>query len=122
MQVAAAAVATAVVAPLAGPVAIPMTVPALTSFAWLALVAGVGAPLMLFALIARRGPTQGTSLLFLVPAVTALAGWPLLGEQVGGVAVLGLVVAALGLWLGRRRPAAVTTRRTVERPEPVAAH
>jgi drug/metabolite transporter (DMT)-like permease len=121
VQVAAGAVATAVVAPLAGPVTIPMTVPALTTFAWLALVTGVGAPLLLFALIARRGATQGTSLLFVVPGVTALVGWPLLGQPVGGVAVVGLLVAAVGLWLGRRRPAAVTARRTAERREPVVA-
>jgi drug/metabolite transporter (DMT)-like permease len=58
---------------------------------------------MLLALISRHGPTRGTSLLFLVPAVTALVGWVLLREHVGAVAVLGLVVAGAGLWLGRRR-------------------
>jgi hypothetical protein len=35
--------------------------------------------------------------------------------------VVGLLVAAVGLWLGRRRPAAVTARRTSERREPVVA-
>jgi drug/metabolite transporter (DMT)-like permease len=121
VQVAAGAAATAVVAPLAGPVTIPMTVPALTTFAWLALVTGIGAPLLLFALIARRGATQGTSLLFVVPGVTALVGWPLLGQPVGAVAVVGLLVAGVGLWLGRARPATATTRRTADRREPVPA-
>jgi drug/metabolite transporter (DMT)-like permease len=120
VQVATGAVATAVVAPLAGPVTIPMTMPALTTFAWLALVTGIGGPLLLFGLIARGGATRGTSLLFVVPGVTALVAWPLLGQPVGGVAVLGLLVAAVGLWPARR-PAAVTTRRTAQRREPVAA-
>jgi drug/metabolite transporter (DMT)-like permease len=120
VQVAVGAVATAVVAPLAGPIMIPITMPALTTFAWLALVTGIGGPLLLFALIARAGATRGTSLLFVVPGVTALVAWPLLGQPVGRVAVLGLLVAAVGLWLARR-PAAVTTRRTSQRPEPVAA-
>ena len=103
-QVAAAAVVLAVWAPLRGPLAIPVTTQAVVSFLWLALVAGVGAPLLLFALIARRGPTGGTSLLFAVPAVTALAAWPLLGTPVHLTAVVGLLVAAVGLWLSRRAP------------------
>jgi drug/metabolite transporter (DMT)-like permease len=87
------------------------------SFTWLAL-AGVAGPLMLFALIARHGPARGTSLLFVVPAVTALIGWVLIREPVGRVAVLGLVIAGSGLWLGRRRtPARIATPA----PPPVAA-
>src|SRR5262245_16169625 len=103
LQVAAAAVVTAAWAPFAGSLALPAEVSAWVSFSWLALVAGVVGPLMLLALIARHGPTRGTSLLFLVPAVTALVAWVLLGEQVGAVAVVGLVVAGIGLWLGRSR-------------------
>jgi len=67
----------AVWAPLRGPVSMPLTAHALTSFAWLALVAGVGAPLLLFALIRQRGATRASSFLFVVPAVTALAAWPI---------------------------------------------
>jgi len=119
LEVVAGAGVTAVVAALAGPLTIAATVPAWTTFLWLALVTGIGAPLLLFALIARRGPTQGTSLLFVVPAVTALAAWPVLGEPVGPVALVGLVVAGAGLWLARSRPAAVTTRRTAGTAEPV---
>jgi drug/metabolite transporter (DMT)-like permease len=114
VQVAAAAVVTAAIAPFAGSLAIPAELSAWASFAWLALFAGVAAPLMLLALISRHGPTRGTSLLFLVPAVTALVAWVLLGEHVGVVAVVGLVVAGAGLWLGRRRtPAAAPVREPV---------
>lgn len=120
VQVAAAAVVTAVVAPLSGSLTIPATLPAWGSFLWLALVTGIGGPLLLFALIARRGPTQGTTWLFLVPGTTALAAWPLLGEAVGPVAMVGLGVAAAGLWLGRNRPAARLDRRTSASREPVA--
>jgi drug/metabolite transporter (DMT)-like permease len=116
VQVAAAAVATAVWAPFAGSLRIPETASALTSFGWLALVAGVVGPLLLLALIQRHGPTRGTSLLFLVPSVTAFLAWVLLGEPVGLVALLGLAIAGLGLWLGRRTPAPVSPPV----PEPVA--
>jgi hypothetical protein len=54
-----------------------------------------------------------------VPGVTALVGWPLLGQPVGAVAVVGLLVAGVGLWLGRARPPTATTRRTADRREPV---
>jgi len=113
VQVAAGAVVAAVWAPFAGSLTIPAEVSAWASFSWLAVVAGVVGPLMLLALISRHGPTRGTSLLFLVPAVTAMVGWVLLREHVGAVAVLGLVVAGVGLWLGRRRT-------TVPRRDPVA--
>lgn len=118
LEIVAGASVTAVVAILAGPLTIAATVPAWTSFLWLALVTGIGAPLLLFVLIARRGPTQGTSLLFVVPAVTAIVAWPVLGQPVGAVALLGLVVAGAGLWLARRPTAAVTSRRTPEPAEP----
>jgi drug/metabolite transporter (DMT)-like permease len=89
----------AVWAPLRGPVSIPVTAHALGTFAWLALVAGVGAPLLLFTLIRQRGATRASSYLFVVPAVTAIAAWPILGAPLQPTAVLGLVVAATGLWL-----------------------
>jgi drug/metabolite transporter (DMT)-like permease len=116
VQVAVAAVTTAVWAPIAGSLEIPTTASALASFGWLALVAGVVGPLLLLALIQRHGPARGTSLLFLVPSVTAFLGWALLREPVGLVAVVGLGIAGLGLWLGRRTPVVVD-----DVPEPVAA-
>jgi len=93
----------AVWAPLAGDVTIPLSGPNLATFAWLALVAGVGAPLLFFALVRTRGATAASSHLFVVPAVTALAAWPLLGERPGAwtVAGLGVVVVALMLATGR---------------------
>jgi len=96
----------AVWAPLAGDLSIPLTGPDLAVFAWLALVAGVGAPLLFFALVRRRGATSASSHLFVVPAVTALAAWPLLGTPLGAwtVAGLGIVVIALMLATGRLVP------------------
>lgn len=104
-QVFAATAVLAVWAPSQGSLAMPLTVTAVASYLWLAVVAGVGAPLLFFALIRQRGAPRATSLLFLVPAVTALAGWPILGRPVGPAAVVGLAVAGAGLWLARRAPA-----------------
>lgn len=113
VQLAAATVVLAVWAPLAGPLSIPLTAHALGSFAWLALVTGVGAPLLLFALIRTRGATGATILLFPVPAVTALVSWPVLGTPVSVGAIVGLALAAASLWLVRRRAA---VRPPVPRP------
>jgi drug/metabolite transporter (DMT)-like permease len=89
----------AVWAPLRGPLSIPITAHALSTFAWLALVTGVGGPLLLFTLIRQRGATRASSYLFLVPAVTAIGAWPILGTPLQPTAIVGLAVAASGLWL-----------------------
>ena len=89
-------------APLAGPVAVPDTVRAIGSLLWIALVPGVVGPLLFFALIKKRGATRASSLLFVVPAVTAIAAWPILGAPLGATTVLGLAIAAAGLWLTLR--------------------
>jgi drug/metabolite transporter (DMT)-like permease len=97
-------VATAVLAvwaPLRGTVDLPFTAQGVGTFAWLSLVTGVGAPLLLFALIRRRGATGASSLLFVVPAVTALAAWPILGTPVGVATVAGVAVVAVALRLVR---------------------
>lgn len=110
LQVIAGAVVLAVWAPEKGTLAMPFTVHGVSTFLWLSLVTGVGAPLLMFALIRRRGATAASSLLFVVPAVTAFAAWPLLGTKVGALAVVGLVIAAAGMVLaGRRRPTPTTT-------------
>ncbi|HZC71519.1 MAG TPA: DMT family transporter [Jatrophihabitans sp.] len=89
----------AVWAPLRGPISMPLTGQALGSFAWISLVTGVGAPLLLFALIRQRGATRASSYLFVVPAVTALAAWPILGTPIEPTTIAGLVVSGAGLWL-----------------------
>lgn len=96
-------------APLDGPLTIPLTAHGLLSFGWLALIAGVGAPLLLFALIRQRGATRASSYLFVVPAVTAIAAWPILGTRIGPLTLAGLVIVAVALWLARPR-----TRMAVE--------
>ena len=100
-------------APLRGSVAIPLTGHALGTFAWLAIVTGVGAPLLLFALIRGRGATRASSsYLFSVPAVTAIAAWPILGVRLGVLTLVGLVIVAIALRLGRPRPQPPQDRRS----------
>ena len=71
---------------------------------WLALVISVGAQLLLYRLIAAGNLVNVTSLFYLVPVVTALMDWLLLGNRLGlwGVAGMTLVVAGLWLVFGKR--------------------
>ena len=109
VELAAAFVVMAVWAPLKGNLTIPLTAHALGTFAWLTLIAGVGAPLLLFALIRQRGATGASSLLFVVPAVTAIAAWPILGTPIGPLTLVGLVVVGFALRLARPVADAVAT-------------
>lgn len=121
-ELAVAFVVLAVWAPLRGSVAIPLTAHAVGTFAWLALVSGVGAPLLLFTLIRTRGATRTSSYLFVVPAVTAIAAWPILGTPPGLLTVAGLVVVAVALWLARPRTASGQRRRSAASSSAGAAY
>jgi drug/metabolite transporter (DMT)-like permease len=101
VELAASAVVLAASAPFAGSLRIPFSAPALLAFGYVALVAGVGAPLLFFALIQERGATRASSLLFVVPSVTALFARAVLGAPIGVTAFVGFIVAGGGLWLAR---------------------
>jgi drug/metabolite transporter (DMT)-like permease len=113
VEVAAGFAVIAVWASLAGTVALPLSAVGLASFAWLAVVAGVGAPLLLFALVRRRGATGASSHLFVVPAVTAVAAWPLLGTPLGLWTVVGLAIVVVALMLATGRLPVASVRPAV---------
>jgi drug/metabolite transporter (DMT)-like permease len=96
---------------------VPDTARAIGSLLWIALVPGVVGPLLLFALIKKRGATRASSLLFVVPAVTAIAAWPILDAPMGATTVAGLGIAAAGLRLTisahRQQPEAGPAQRPV---------
>lgn len=72
--------------------------------AWLVVVLSLGAVLLLFVLL-RRGTAAGVSSLFyLVPPATAVEAYVLLREELPGVSLAGIVLAALGVALVLRPP------------------
>jgi drug/metabolite transporter (DMT)-like permease len=99
VEVAAGCAVLAVWAPLQGEVALSQTPTGILSFAWIALATGAGGPLLLNALVRRGGATRASSYLFVVPAVTALAAWPLLGTPLGPLTVVGLAIVVVALVL-----------------------
>jgi drug/metabolite transporter (DMT)-like permease len=125
VEVAAGCAVLAVWAPLKGEVALTASPTGIATFAWLALFAGVGAPLLLNALVRRSGATRASSHLFVVPAVTALVAWPLLGKPLGPLTVVGLVIVVVALSLAtgriggpRRLRSPASSGRTPHRTSP----
>lgn len=90
---------------LHGGLDIPLTGRALGATSWLTFVNAVGGPLIFYFLVRTRGATRTSSLLFIVPAATAIVSWPVLGQRLGLTALAGLVVAGAGVTLIQRRPA-----------------
>ena len=66
---------------------------------WLVLVLSLGAVSLLYVLIRRGAASRVASLFFLVPPCTALIAWPLFGETLGPVALLGMALTAAGVAL-----------------------
>jgi drug/metabolite transporter (DMT)-like permease len=64
---------------------------------WLGLVISVGTTFLLYRLIAQGNLVNVTSLFYLVPGVTAVMDWALLGHSMSLVAMLGLVLIVTGL-------------------------
>lgn len=68
---------------------------------WVALVLSIGAISLLNHLIRSGTAVNVASLFYTVPAVTALMAWGIFGETLTGLSLVGMVVAALGVWLAR---------------------
>ena len=70
---------------------------------WLGIGMSVGALIVLVTLVRRMDASRVGALLLLVPAVTAIASWPVLGEAVHPLTLVGMVVAAAGVGTVLRR-------------------
>jgi drug/metabolite transporter (DMT)-like permease len=71
--------------------------------AWIVLVNAGGGFALLFALLRRGAATQVAALFYLVPPVTALLGFFILGERLSLPMLPGFVLVVLGVWLGTHR-------------------
>jgi drug/metabolite transporter (DMT)-like permease len=56
-------------------------------------------------MIRRGAAARVASLFFLVPSCTALMAWPLFGEMLGPVALIGMALTAVGVALASRETA-----------------
>lgn len=72
------------------------------ALAWLIFVLSLGAISLLNWLIRNSNAVNIASLFYLVPPCTALVAWLLFGETFSMLAMVGMVVAVVGVYLARR--------------------
>ena len=75
----------------------------LFALGWLVIVLSLGATSLLLLLIRRGAATAVTSLMYLVPPVTALIAYALFDERLTLVALLGMAVTVVGVALVVRK-------------------
>ncbi len=73
------------------------------AMAWSVFGLTLGGSSLLYLLIQRGAATQVTSLLFLVPPCTALLAWPLFGETLSPLALVGMALTVIGVAMVVRR-------------------
>ncbi|HRK18919.1 MAG TPA: DMT family transporter [Hyphomicrobiaceae bacterium] len=77
--------------------------PFIFSLAYLVIGNSIIAMTLLLAMIRHGQATRASALLFLVPPGSAAIAWLLLGEPFPPLALLGMALAGLGVWLVRAR-------------------
>jgi drug/metabolite transporter (DMT)-like permease len=80
--------------------------PFIFALAWLCIVLSLGAISLLYLLIRRGEAAKTASLFYLVPPVTALMAYVLFDEVLTFIAIVGMLIAALGVALVMRKPSA----------------
>jgi len=70
---------------------------------WLVFVLSIGAVCILLYLIRISDASKVSSLMYLVPPATAIEAYFLFGERMGVLALIGLVLAAVGVYLVMRK-------------------
>jgi drug/metabolite transporter (DMT)-like permease len=85
------------------------------TLSWLGVGMGMGTLLVLVNLLARQPASRVSALLLLVPAVTAIASLPALGEPLHMATLAGMAVSAGGVWVAIRSGSRPTPRRSRSR-------
>ncbi|NJL08807.1 MAG: DMT family transporter [Methylacidiphilales bacterium] len=70
--------------------------------AWSVLAISIGAVALLLLLIRRGAVARAASLIYLVPPAAALQAYVLFGETLTWVQILGMALAAIGVWRANR--------------------
>jgi drug/metabolite transporter (DMT)-like permease len=82
----------------------------LLALSWLVFVLSFGAIWLLYFLIRRAAATRVVSLFYLTPPLTALMAWLLFDERLAPLALLGMAVCVVGVFLVNWRVAGAAAR------------
>jgi drug/metabolite transporter (DMT)-like permease len=102
VQYAAAAIVLAVAAALHEQFAFTVTARSMFALSWAVIVLSLAAVLIMLWLLQQHAAAKVSSLFFLTPALSTLEGAILFGERLGALALVGLVVAVVGVSLTLR--------------------
>jgi drug/metabolite transporter (DMT)-like permease len=86
-----------------------VTTRSMFSLVWSVLILSVAAILIMLWLLHRQAAAQVSSLFFLTPALSTIEGALLFQERLHPLAVIGLVIAVVGVWLATSTPRGVTS-------------
>ena len=75
------------------------------SLGWLVVVNSLAAFALMFVLLRRGAASRVAALFFLMPPVTAIMNYLVLGDALTAAKMTGFALAALGVWLATREPA-----------------
>ncbi len=78
------------------------------AMAWSVIVLTLGGSSLLYLLIQRGAATSVTSLLYLVPPVTAFIAWALFEEEITSLTLIGTAITAAGVYLVIKAPKAAS--------------
>ena len=86
-----------------------VTTRSMFSLAWSVIVLSVAAILIMLWLLHRQAAAQVSSLFFLTPALSTIEGALLFQERLHPLAIIGLAIAVVGVWLATSTPKVVTS-------------
>ncbi len=70
---------------------------------WQIIMVSFGAYAILMYLIKKGTASKTSNLFFLVPPVTAIMAWMILGEELITIDVIGLLICAFGVYIATRK-------------------
>ena len=77
---------------------------AFAGIAWNTVAVSMGGMALYFLMLARGTAARATVNFYLVPGVTSVITWAVLGERLTATMVFGLAISSIGCWLEGRRP------------------
>ncbi len=77
---------------------------AFAGIAWNTFAVSMGGMALYFLMLTRGTAARATVNFYLVPGVTSLLTWAVLGERLTPIMILGLAISSFGCWLVGRRP------------------
>lgn len=79
------------------------TTPLILSSAWLSVVNSIGAISLLYIMMRKGEASKVASLFYLIPSVTAIMGFLVLGEKLSDIALIGFLVTASGVYITTKK-------------------